>query len=180
VLDEAVVAELAPAAEPPERPPPEMPGPPPPPDGKLVADGEGEGNGVFVFVGDGVGVGVGVTVAVGEGEGLPESPEPVGSPSVAWRARAEPRLVYEAYTVMAVPLAWLDAGTSAEASEVDESMLDVVADGELVEDEFDEEFDESLAAPPPMAIDVVPLAELRAKSAETVCEIVPLVTFAVR
>ena len=80
---------------------------------------------------------------------------------------------------MAVPPAWLDAGTSAEASEVDESTLEVVADGELVEDEFDEEL-ESLAAPPPRAIDVVPLAELRAKSAETVCEIVPLVTFAVR
>jgi hypothetical protein len=77
---------------------------------------------------------------------------------------------------VAVSLAWLDAGTSADASEVDESTLDVVADGELVEDEFDEE----LAAPPPRAIDVVPLAELRAKSAETVCETVPLVTFAVR
>jgi hypothetical protein len=81
---------------------------------------------------------------------------------------------------VAVSLAWLDAGTSAEASEVEESTLEVVADGELVEDEFDEELDESLAAPPPRAIDVVPLAELRAKSAETVCEIVPLVTFAVR
>ena len=80
----------------------------------------------------------------------------------------------------AVPPAWLDAGTSAEASEVDGLTLEVVADGELVEDEFDEELDESLAAPPPRAIDVVPLAELRAKSAETVCEIVPLVTFAVR
>ena len=76
---------------------------------------------------------------------------------------------------MAVPPAWLDAGTSAEASEVDESTLEVVADGEL-----DEELDESLAAPPPRASDVVPLAELRVKSAETVCEIVPLVTFAVR
>ena len=81
---------------------------------------------------------------------------------------------------MAVPLAWLEAGTSAEASEVEESTLEVVADGELVEDEFDEELDESLAAPPPRASDVVPLAELRVKSAETVCEIVPLVTFAVR
>ena len=79
-----------------------------------------------------------------------------------------------------MPLAWLDAGTSAEASEVEESTLEVVADGELVEDEFDEELDESLAAPPPRAIDVVPLAELRVKSADTVCEIVPLVTLAVR
>jgi hypothetical protein len=81
---------------------------------------------------------------------------------------------------VAVPPAWLDAGTSNEASEVDESTLEVVADGELLEDEFDEELDELLAAPPPRAIDVVPLAELRAKSAETVCEIVPLVAFAVR
>src|SRR5665647_3248786 len=55
VVDEPVVAELAPAAEPPERPPPEKPELPPPPDGKLVAEGEGEGegNGVFVLVGDG-------------------------------------------------------------------------------------------------------------------------------
>ena len=88
--------------------------------------------------------------------------------------------MYAAYTAVAVPLAWLDAGTSAEASEVDGSTLDVVADGELVEDELDEELDELLAAPPPRAIDVVPLAEFRVKSAETVCEIVPLVTFAVR
>jgi DNA-directed RNA polymerase specialized sigma24 family protein len=81
---------------------------------------------------------------------------------------------------VAVLPAWLDAGTSDEASEVAESVLEVVADGELVEDELDEELEESLAAPPPRAIEVVPLAELRAKSAETVCEIVPLVAFVVR
>jgi hypothetical protein len=177
VDDEQVVAEPAPDAEPPETLPPEAPEPPPP-DGKLVADGEGEGNGVFVGVGVGVGVGggVGVAVVVGEGEGLPESPEPVGSPSLAYTAAAISLVVSAAYVVVAVPPAWLDAGASAEASEVDESALEVVADGELVEEELDEE----LAAPPPRAIDVVPLAELRAKSAETVCEMVPLVTLVVR
>ena len=115
-------------------------------------------------------------MVVGEGEGLPESPEPVGSPSLAYTAAAISLVVIAAYVVVAVPPAWLDAGTSAEASEVDESALEVVADGELVEEELDEE----LAAPPPRAIDVVPLAELRAKSAETVCEMVPLVTLVVR
>ena len=90
MVDEPVVVELAPAAEPPERPPPEMPELPPPPDGKLVADGEGEGNGVFVFVGDGVGVGVGVTVAVGEGEGLPEASEAAGRPWLPYSLTAEP------------------------------------------------------------------------------------------
>lgn len=53
----------------------------------------------------------------------------------------------------------------------------VVSVDELLEEEL---VDESLAAPPPRAIDVVPVAEFSVKSAETVCEIVPLVTCAVR
>jgi hypothetical protein len=93
VVDEAVVVELAPVAEPLERPPPELPLPP---DGKLVADGEGEGNGVFVFVGDGVGVGVVVGVVVGEGEGLPEASEATGRALLAYSLRAGPCPVYAA------------------------------------------------------------------------------------
>ena len=91
MVDEAVVVELAPAAEPPVRPPPELP---PPPDGKLVADGEGEGNGVLVVVG--VGFGVGVGVVVGEGEGLPEASEATGRPLLAYSLMAEPCSVYAA------------------------------------------------------------------------------------
>ena len=91
MVDEPVVVELAPAAE-----PPEMPELPRVPDGKLVADGEGEGNGVFVLVGDGVGVGVGVGVVVGEGEGLPEASEATGRPLLAYSLMAEPCSVYAA------------------------------------------------------------------------------------
>ena len=91
MVDEPLVVEPAPAAE-----PPEIPELPLPPDGKLVVDGEGEGNGVFVFVGDGVGVGVGDTVVVGEGDGLPESPEAADNTSLAKTVTAEPCPVYAA------------------------------------------------------------------------------------
>ena len=82
---------------------------------------------------------------------------------------------------MTAPAPWLEAGAWTEARLIVDSRLDVVVDELLLlADELVDELDELLAAPPPMATDVVPFAEPSVKSASTVCEIVPLVTFAVR
>ncbi|HTX70839.1 MAG TPA: hypothetical protein VMH50_17065 [Thermoleophilia bacterium] len=82
---------------------------------------------------------------------------------------------------MTAPALWLEAGAWTEARLVVDSRLEVVAADELLlAEELVDELDELLAAPPPRATDVAPFAELSVKSASTVCEIVPLVTFAVR
>jgi hypothetical protein len=155
--------------------------PPEPPDGAVVADCEGEGNGVFVFVGLGDGDGVTVAVgdvegegegdaeAVGEDDGLPESPEASGSAALACTVATGALRASAAYVCATAPAATFDVDCKLE-------VVVLSVDELLLEDELVEE---SLAAPPPKATEVVPLAELSEKSAETVCEIVPLVTFAV-
>ena len=110
-----------------------------------------------------MGVGVAVVVTLADGVGVV-----MAEPATATRR-----------TVVAAPPAWLDAGTSAEASDLDELTLEVVADGELVADALDA--DESLAAPPPRRQSTgLPSAALSVKSVETVWEIVPVDALAVR
>ena len=75
----------------------------------------------------------------------------------------------------APPPEWLDASTALKDG-LDWRLEVVVPVDELLAEELD---GDALAAPPPRAMDVAPLAELSVKSAETVCEIVPLVTLAV-
>ena len=72
-----------------------------------------------------------------------------------------------------------DPPLSRAARAAPDDRLDVVGVADEVE-ELLVELELLLAAPPPRATDVVPFSELSVKSAWTVCEIVPLVTLAVR
>ena len=126
-----------------------------------------------MLVGVGVGLGVGVEVGEGdgdddgegEGEGLPEASLARGTSPSAGAA-----VVSAAYVVDTA----LTAAPSMTATAVPVGRLEVACAS------ADESLDESLAAPPPSATEVVPFAELSAKSAWTVCEMVPLVTSDVR
>jgi hypothetical protein len=158
--------------DPADGPPNEAPDPPDgtePPVG--AADGDGDGKPVLV----GVGVGLGVDVEVGEGDGEDEGEgEGEGLPEASLARRTSPSagaaVVSAAYVVDTA----LPPAPSATAAAVFADRLEVACVF------ADESLDESLAAPPPSATDVVPFAELSVKSAWTVCEMVPVATSDVR
>jgi hypothetical protein len=171
LVESVAVVDVDPADEP-DGPPGEAPDPPDgtePPVGD--ADGDGEGNPVFVGVG--VGMGVDVGVGVGEGDGEDEG-EGEGLPEASLARETSPSagaaVVSAAYAVDTA----LSAAPSRTATAVLVGRLEVACAS------ADESLDESLAAPPPSATDVVPFAELSVKSAWTVCEMVPLATSDVR
>jgi hypothetical protein len=165
LVEPVVVADVDPADEPDEAPdPPERPDGTEPP----VGDADGDGKPVFVGVGVGVGLGVDVEVGEGEGEGLPEASLARGTSPSSGAA-----VVSTAYVVVTA----LSPAPPTTATAVPDDRLKVAW---VSADALDESLDESLAAPPPSAMDVVPFAELRVKSAWTVCEMVPLVTSDVR
>jgi hypothetical protein len=155
--------------EPADEPPNEAPDPPDGTEPPVGADGDGDGTPVLV----GVGVGLGVEVEVGEGDGEDEG-EGEGLPEASLARGTSPSagaaVVSAAYVVDTA----LPAAPSATAAAVPVGRLEVACAS------ADESLDESFAAPPPSATDVVPFAELSVKSAWTVCEMVPLVTSDVR